>query len=81
MGQCECCYPAWDSSTPDYTFLVPYLNATSMPDLWSYNVSLVANSIQQFGKAAVSHAIYLLSIYCDTATASHVASSHAQFDV
>ena len=37
-GQCECCYPDWASSTPDYTFLVPYLNATSMPDRWSYNV-------------------------------------------
>ena len=28
----------WASYTPDYTFLVPILNATDMPDLWSYNV-------------------------------------------
>ncbi|KAL0056133.1 hypothetical protein WJX82_008016 [Trebouxia sp. C0006] len=36
-GQCECCYPTWASSTPNYTFLIPYLNATSMPNLWSDN--------------------------------------------
>ena len=35
-GQCQCCYPAWASSSPNYTFLVPYLNATAMPDLWSH---------------------------------------------
>jgi len=39
-GQCECCYPTWASSTPNYTFLIPYLNATSMPNWWSDNVSL-----------------------------------------
>ena len=53
-GQCECCYPAWDSSTPNYTFLVPYLNALSMPDLWSRNVRLFLNRVQQLSKAAVA---------------------------
>lgn len=31
-------FPVWATVTPDYTFLVPYLNAVAMPDLWSYNV-------------------------------------------
>ncbi|KAL0020762.1 hypothetical protein WJX77_010440 [Trebouxia sp. C0004] len=36
-GQCECCYPDWASSTPNQTFMVPFLNSTSMPDWWSDN--------------------------------------------
>lgn len=37
-GQCECCYPDWANTTPNATFLIPYLNATAMPDRWSNNV-------------------------------------------
>lgn len=42
-GQCECCYPAWDSLAPNYTILISQLNATSMPDLWSNMVRLFLN--------------------------------------
>lgn len=34
-----CQFPDWANTRPDYTFLVPMLNATTMPDLWSHNVS------------------------------------------
>lgn len=77
-GQCQCCYPAWDSSTPDYTFLVPYLNALSMPDLWSRNVSLFLNCIQQIGQAAVS---YESLLFQKSAPASNVAFYDAQADI
>ncbi len=61
-GECECCYPTWASSTPNYTFLIPYLNATSMPNWWSDNVSLVTHRFLQSDRAASSLASPLLSI-------------------
>lgn len=46
-GDCECCYPNWASSTPDYTFLIQDFNSTSMPGLWSYNVGSSLILLQQ----------------------------------
>ncbi len=53
-GQCECCYRTWASSTPNYTFFIPYLNSTSMPDWWSDNVSFAPHWFLQSGRAASS---------------------------
>lgn len=36
-------FPVWANVTPDYTFLVPYLDAVAMPDLWSYNVGWLSS--------------------------------------
>ena len=46
-GQCECCYPDWANTSPDRTILLPFLNASSMPDLWSDNVRLPLYCIEQ----------------------------------
>ena len=52
-GQCECCYPPWNSANPDYTFLIPYLNETGMPGNWSNMVWLLLNFIQHTGQSEV----------------------------
>lgn len=66
-------YPVWASLTPNYTFLVPYLNATAMPDLWSYNVRahhsllVLHANIEHYG--LVQHPDFVIDIvlWLDTA--------------
>lgn len=57
-AQCECCYPPWDSTDPDYTFLIQYLNETGMPGSWSYNVGLLQCFIQHYGQSEVLNTDY-----------------------
>lgn len=65
-GQCECCYPPWNSANPDYTFLIPYLNETGMPGNWSYMVRLLLNCIQHSGQSEVlnTELCKCTSVYC-----------------
>ncbi|KAL0020761.1 hypothetical protein WJX77_010440 [Trebouxia sp. C0004] len=66
-GQCECCYPDWASSTPNQTFMVPFLNSTSMPDWWSDNVNkLLMGAIQHPRQTMPLHGLAVLPFQLGT---------------
>lgn len=56
-SHCECCYPDWAKLTPNYTFLIPSLEATSMPDLWSRQARPVLNGTSGQSFHALGHTL------------------------
>lgn len=48
-------YPDFPNLTPNYTFLIPYVNSSTLPGLWSMNVRLLHHDVLPLAMSRKSH--------------------------